>query len=77
MPLSKGSSAATMSKNIGEMVNAGHPQAQAVAAAYREAGKDAGLVTQPNAGIPSGARRPAADGSFNAAEWLTNPSRER
>jgi hypothetical protein len=39
MPLEKGSSQAVISHNIREMVEAGHPQKQAVAAAMREAGK--------------------------------------
>lgn len=39
MPLKSGSSRATLSHNIAEMVRAGHPQRQAVAAAYRKAGK--------------------------------------
>lgn len=39
MPLQKGSSRETISHNIAEMVKAGHPQKQAVAAAYREAGE--------------------------------------
>ena len=36
MPLSKGTSKATFQANVREMVKAGHPQKQAVAAAYAE-----------------------------------------
>ena len=39
MPLVPGKSKGTISKNIGEMVKAGHPVKQAAAAAYRKAGK--------------------------------------
>lgn len=39
MPLKKGSSKATISANIGEMIKAGHKKDQAVAAAFRMAGK--------------------------------------
>lgn len=36
MPLEKGRSNATRSRNIAEMVRAGYPRKQAVAAAYRQ-----------------------------------------
>lgn len=39
MPLMKGSSDAVISENIREMVNSGHPQKQAIAAAYHQAGR--------------------------------------
>ena len=40
MPLKKGSSESDISANIAELVNAGHPQKQAEAIAYRVAGQD-------------------------------------
>lgn len=39
MPLKSGSSKSTISSNIGEMVRAGYPVKQAVAASMRKAGK--------------------------------------
>jgi len=42
MPLKKGSSKATISSNIREMVAAGHPQKQAVAAALDTARRSGG-----------------------------------
>jgi hypothetical protein len=39
MPLKKGKSRATVASNISEMVHAGHPRKQAVAAAMRQAGR--------------------------------------
>lgn len=42
MPLKKGSSQETIHKNINEMVKAGHPLRQAIAAALNMAGKKKG-----------------------------------
>lgn len=39
MPLQKGSSQKTISKNIGKLVKSGHPVNQATAISYKEAGK--------------------------------------
>ncbi len=39
MPLKAGKSKGTISRNIAEMIRAGYPKKQAVAAAYRKAGK--------------------------------------
>ena len=39
MPLKKGKSKKVISENISEMVHAGHPQNQAIAAAMRSVGK--------------------------------------
>ena len=39
MPLKKGKSKKTVSHNIAELVDAGHPKDQAVAIAMKEAGK--------------------------------------
>ena len=39
MPLKKGKSQKTISSNIKEMMKAGHPQNQSIAAAMRMAGK--------------------------------------
>jgi hypothetical protein len=39
MPLKKGKSEKVIGSNIREMIHAGHPQKQAIAAAMRSAGK--------------------------------------
>jgi hypothetical protein len=44
MPLASGDSQSVISSNIAEMIRAGHPRAQAVAAAYHNAGKSHGHV---------------------------------
>ncbi len=53
MPLSSGSSDAVVSHNIAEMIKAGHPRDQAVAAAYRKAGrsKKSARLTAKAAGL--------------------------
>ena len=43
MPLKSGSSKAVISENIAEMIKAGHPKEQAIAAAYSNARKDSGI----------------------------------
>jgi hypothetical protein len=42
MPLKKGSSQATFVTNVKEMIESGHPQKQALAAAYSEQRKSKG-----------------------------------
>lgn len=44
MPLKKGKSKATVSKNISEMVKSGHPQKQAIAASLNEARKSGASI---------------------------------
>ena len=46
MPLKKGASRETISKNIKEMVAAGHPQKQAVAAALDTARRSGAKIPQ-------------------------------
>jgi hypothetical protein len=48
MPLLKGKSNAIRSQNIAEMIKAGHPEDQAIAAAYRQQqGTKAGKMPKP------------------------------
>lgn len=47
MPLEQGSSQATISHNIGELINSGHDPDQAAAIAYHEAGKAETLYADP------------------------------
>jgi hypothetical protein len=49
VPLKEGSSRAVISENIAEMVASGHPQAQAVAAALRQAREDEAMPAEAGA----------------------------
>jgi len=49
MPLAKGKSKATVSKNIREMIKAGHPQKQAVAAALNTARESGAKIPKKGA----------------------------
>lgn len=51
MPLEHGSSREVVSHNIAEMMKAGHPRAQSIAAAYRAAGEDEGWEDRFMAGL--------------------------
>ena len=58
MPLLKGSSDEVKSSNIRELVNAGHPQDQAIAIAYKMAGEHKAKKPKghkPAVGKPEGA----------------------
>lgn len=55
MPLAQGSSAEVISKNIAELVKAGHSQNQAIAIAYKEAGKSKSKDSQASEEIPKAA----------------------
>lgn len=72
MPLLEGSSPKTISHNIAEMIKAGHPQKQAVAAAYHKAEDaapmGAGIMFLSPAGRALFLKRKGADDP-NAGEW--------
>lgn len=56
MPLEKGKSKAVVSRNIAEMIRAGHPRKQAIAAAMRQAGKSRRKRKRHGGGMMANAR---------------------
>ncbi len=54
MPLAKGSSPETISRNIAEMIRAGHPRNQAIAAAYHNAGLGKDMAPEDWNGLVEG-----------------------
>jgi hypothetical protein len=77
MPLEKGSSKEVISRNIEEMVKAGHPRDQAEAAALREAGKSRGNAIKTTKGGkgPIGERVKAPGGGY-IHERQVSPDKE-
>ena len=65
MPLKTGSSEATISANIRELVKAGHPVRQAAAIAYKEAGKDCSLLGSMTDDELLGDDKPDQPGSYS------------
>jgi len=78
MPLRKGKSRAAFSYNVGELIRAGHPKAQALAIAYKTA--DEGMASYPFPGGPAQGSlstglpaKPDANKIFDT--WLANLGR--
>jgi hypothetical protein len=58
MPLKKGASRETISKNISEMVHSGYPQKQAIAASLSQARKSGANIPKPRKqGLRIGSKR--------------------
>lgn len=69
MPLLKGSSPHIIAENIAEMRRAGHPEKQAIAAAYRNAGKGK-AKPKPKVDADGDTQEPDADADDGSGKQL-------
>lgn len=75
MPLEKGSSQKTISRNISELRHAGHPQEQSVAIAMRVAGKSRSDAYTPSS-VSAWAKKTREETEARQATWKPSPPKD-